>query len=222
MKRAGGLCILIFGATGLFAQHGAAPASRGGGAGASAPRPTGHGIVPIPHTPNVVYPASGTPVRSAPIYRNNYPTVYAYPVYVPYGGYVGGYYDNSYAPPAPAVPDGYSQQPNMYMGYPPPAYPAYPPDTAQSRTYVNPNVDPDADGPPPLQPDNSASNHYLIAINDHNIFAAVAYYVDGDTLHYFTEGNVHNQISISAIDRELTARLNRESGKTVDLTPAKK
>jgi hypothetical protein len=216
MKRAGGLCILFFGATGLFAQHAGAPASRGGGGG-SAPRPSGHGAIPIPHTPNVIYPASGTPVRSAPVYRNNYPTVYAYPVYVPYGGYGSGYYDNSYAPAATA-PDGYYQQPNMNMSYPPPSYP---PDSAQMRTYANPYVDPDSDGPPPMQSDNSAASHYLIAINDHTIYAAVAYYVDGDTLHYFTDGNIHNQVSISSIDRDLTARLNKESGKTVDLTPVK-
>jgi hypothetical protein len=45
--------------------------------------------------------------------------------------------------------------------------------------------------------------------------------VDGDTVHYFTAGNTHNQASLSLVDRELTDRLNRESGHEVKLPPAK-
>jgi len=49
----------------------------------------------------------------------------------------------------------------------------------------------------------------------------VAYWVDGDTLHYFTSGNTHNQVSLSLIDRDLTQRLNKESGLEVNLPAAK-
>src|ERR1700676_3788843 len=42
---------------------------------------------------------------------------------------------------------------------------------------------------------------YLIAFKDHTIYSALAYWVDGDTLHYFTSGNTHNQVSISLVDR---------------------
>jgi endonuclease YncB( thermonuclease family) len=56
------------------------------------------------------------------------------------------------------------------------------------------------------------SARYLLAFKDHTIYSAVAYWVDGDTMHYFTTGNTHNQASISLIDRELTERLNREMG----------
>lgn len=52
--------------------------------------------------------------------------------------------------------------------------------------------------------------YYLIAFKDHSIYSAVAYWVDGDTLHYFTAGNTHNQVSMSLVDKELTDRLNRE------------
>jgi hypothetical protein len=45
----------------------------------------------------------------------------------------------------------------------------------------------------------------------------VAYWADNDTLHYFTAGNVHNQVSLSLVDRDLTTRLNRESGAEVKL-----
>jgi endonuclease YncB( thermonuclease family) len=56
------------------------------------------------------------------------------------------------------------------------------------------------------------SARYLLAFKDHTIYSAVAYWADGDTLHYFTTGNTHNQASLSLIDRELTERLNRELG----------
>ena len=49
----------------------------------------------------------------------------------------------------------------------------------------------------------------------------MAYWADGDTLHYFTTGNIHNQASMSLIDRELTERLNREMGIDFTLPPAK-
>jgi hypothetical protein len=57
----------------------------------------------------------------------------------------------------------------------------------------------------------------LIAFKDHTIYSAVAYYVEGDTLHYFTEGNVHNQVSVSLVDRQLTEQLNRERNVDVRL-----
>jgi hypothetical protein len=58
----------------------------------------------------------------------------------------------------------------------------------------------------------SEPSQYLIAFKDHTIYAAIAYWVDGGTLHYFTSGNTHNQVSLTLVDRELTERLNRESG----------
>ena len=65
------------------------------------------------------------------------------------------------------------------------------------------------------------STRYLLAFKDHNIYSAVAYWADGDTLHYFTTGNIHNQASMSLIDRPLTERLNRELGIDFTLPPAK-
>ena len=64
--------------------------------------------------------------------------------------------------------------------------------------------------------------HYLIAMKDHTIYSAVAYWADGDTLHYFTSGNIHNQVSVSLIDRDLTERLNKEMGTDFRLPPAAK
>jgi hypothetical protein len=60
-------------------------------------------------------------------------------------------------------------------------------------------------------------SHYLIALKDHTIYAATAYWVDGDTLHYFTSGNVHNQVTLSEVDRAFTERLNKEAGVEVKI-----
>jgi endonuclease YncB( thermonuclease family) len=62
------------------------------------------------------------------------------------------------------------------------------------------------------EPETPEPTKYLLAFKDHTIYSAVAYWVDGDTLHYFTAGNTHNQASISLIDHDLTQRLNKESG----------
>lgn len=99
-------------------------------------------------------------------------------------------------PPAP--PQGY--------GPPPPGYgPPPPPRNA-------PAADDSSNTP--------ESPHYLIAFKDHTIYSAVAYWVDGDTLHYFTTPTTHNQVSLSLVDRDLTNRLNQESGVEVKLPPA--
>jgi len=62
---------------------------------------------------------------------------------------------------------------------------------------------------PPAAPEPET---YLIAFKDRTIYSAVAFWVDGDTLHYFTSGNMHNQVSLSLVDKELTQRLNKELG----------
>ena len=56
---------------------------------------------------------------------------------------------------------------------------------------------------------------YLIAFKDHSIYSAMAYWVEGDTLHYVTTQGTHNQASLDMIDRDFTDRLNRE--RNVDL-----
>ena len=134
--------------------------------------------------------------------------VYAYPIYV-------GGYDNSYAAPEPTP-----QQPNVTVIYPPqqqatPIMIVAGPDgeyttMAPRRREMAQETEPAAD-----------SIRYLLAFKDHTIYSAVAYWADGDTLHYFTSGNTHNQVSIALIDRDLTDRLNRELGIDFKLPAAK-
>jgi len=70
----------------------------------------------------------------------------------------------------------------------------------------------ESDANPPAEP-----SHYYIALKDHQVYLAVAYWVEGSTLHYFLAGNTHNQVSLSLVDRDLIGRLNRESGVEVKL-----
>jgi hypothetical protein len=51
---------------------------------------------------------------------------------------------------------------------------------------------------------------YLIALKDSTVATALAYWVDGETLHYVTPKQAINKVSFALIDRELTERLNRE------------
>ena len=141
--------------------------------------------------------------------------VYAFPVYV-------GGYDNSYAPQELAPQqqgDSVPQQqavPVMIQAGPDGKYTT----TAQRQnsTVYQPEQRPETAEDPDKAAD---SPHYLLAFKDHSIYSAVAYWADGDTLHYFTTGNTHNQVSMSLIDRELTERLNRELGIDFTLPPAK-
>ena len=103
-------------------------------------------------------------------------------------------------PPAPAQP-----QPQMYMA------PAEPP-RSQNEEYSGPQSSPSSTEAATTDP-----TYYLLAFKDHSIYSAVGYWVDGDTLHYITTGNIHNQVSLSLVDRELTEQLNKGRGVQVRL-----
>ena len=78
--------------------------------------------------------------------------------------------------------------------------------------------------PAPLQPSNGGmapaagagdplappENYYLIAYRNRSIYAALAWWVEGDTLHYVTTQNTHNQASLDFIDMEKTRALNQD------------
>jgi hypothetical protein len=63
----------------------------------------------------------------------------------------------------------------------------------------------------------AAPAYYLIAFKDNTIYSAVAYWVEGDTLHYVTSGNVRNQVSLDLVNADLTARLNKDRNVSVKL-----
>ena len=147
-------------------------------------------------------PAIGRGTRIAPAY------IYAFPVFV-------GGYDNSNAPQEQAAPQERAV-PVMIEAGPDGEYTTTAPH--QTSTVYQPEQRPET-----LEEPDKATDppNYLLAFKDHSIYSAVAYWVDGDTLHYFTAGNIHNQASMSLVDRPLTERLNRELGIDFTLPPAK-
>ena len=249
MRIFGGTFFAVILVAGLYAQNRASvtPAVTGsfgsvvfpGGTPATTPgmtRSFGTVVNPGGGGPRLVVPGGVVPSFARPL--NNRParhtttTTFAYPVYMG-----GGFYENSYAPDLAAQQ--FNQQPNV----PPNVTIVMPP---QQVTPVIINVGPGGgqyttttrqpainDAPEqqivdPSDPSNQLAAapdeerpHYLIAFKDHTIYVAVAYWVDGDTLHYFTSGNTHNQVSVSLLDRPLTERLNKESGINFKLSPAK-
>ena len=235
---------------GLFAQNRSGFVNTGGvtRTGGSVVFPGGTSAMPgVQRTAgSVVYPGGGGPQIGIPsaITNLNFPGhnggartgnraghsqtfVYGYPLYV--GG--GAYVDNSYVgqPNPPA-----QQQPNVVVIYPQQQPPVIinqfgsaeggPYATTVQPQTIYPQQQSMQQQPMRAQVEESSAPeqpHYLIAFQDHSIYSAVAYWVDGDTLHYFTTGNTHNQASVSLIDRELTARLNRESGVEIKLPSVK-
>jgi len=162
------------------------------------------------------------------------------------GATVGGLNNGGYRrfrTPAVAVPytypvyvGGYSDYGNGY-GYPPADQPVNPPQQ-MPQIIINQNFIPEHATPvmhdytedpsgihiyeaPGREPaDTSADENtsfYLIAFKDHSIYSAFAYWVEGDTLHYVTPQRVHNQASLSLVDRELTEKLNRNHSMPVKL-----
>jgi hypothetical protein len=153
---------------------------------------------------------------------------YAYPVYVGGSGYGYGYgsgYGYGYDPSAQQ-----QQQGNVMVIYPPPTPPVVinqnftaPPASSGEQPQDNGSdtnmhlYQAPSNNPEPAASSNETP-YYLIAFKDHSIYTAVAYYIEGDTLHYFTSGNVHNQVSLSLVDQPLTQRLNSERGVDVKMT----
>jgi hypothetical protein len=148
--------------------------------------------------------------------------VYAYPVYI--GGYYATPYISYADDSAAAAPAAQPASTNVTVVMPP-QQPVTP--VVINYNYSSaPPSGPDAGGnrAQPAEQDDSTTepSHYLIAFKDHTIYAATAYWVDGDTLHYFTSGNVHNQASLALVDRDFTERLNKEAGLDVRLpSPSK-
>jgi hypothetical protein len=240
MKTVGIFAVLLLMATALFAQNRSGFVNSGNitRSGSSVLLPAGTSAMPgVQRTSgSVLFPGGGGAQIGIPsaITNMNFPGhpgagrpaahgnaragsyVYAYPVYVG-----GGYYDNSYAG-QPAAPSPGQEQPNVVVVYPPQQAPViinqfgsgdgpYATRVQPQNIYPMQQTRPQAEEPP------AEATHYLIAFKDHSIYSAVAYWVDGDTLHYFTTGSTHNQASVSLIDRELTNRLNRESGAEIKL-----
>jgi len=51
---------------------------------------------------------------------------------------------------------------------------------------------------------------FLIAMKDHTIFPAIAYWVEGDTLNYITVQGAKNSVSLDLVDRDFSKQINKE------------
>lgn len=207
--------------------------------------PTGFGSVLFPGTgtpPPLIDPFSfsasfadrlGATISGFPGYTGRpsrgfrSPTVFP----IPYPVYVGGL-DNPYP---------YQQAPNVTIILPP-QYAAQP----APPVTINQNFLPEAASPATSESgaeDPSSSNGgvhmyvvpgraqaeapqndqilFLIALKDNSVYTAVAYWVEGETLHYITPQGKHNQVSLALVDRDISARLNEGRKVEFRLPPPK-
>jgi len=143
-----------------------------------------------------------------------------YPVF-----YGGGYYDYD-APAAPTASDfQYSAQ--YSNGYDQMTQPPiviinqyFKPDTANPVLHDYSNVPlpepPRQGGNAGDSPVNSAVSSsdqqvmFLIAMKDHTIYPAIAYWVDGETLNYITVQGAKNSVSLDLVDRDFSKQINKE------------
>lgn len=230
MKVLAGVSLVLLLSSGLFAQ------GRGGGFSGAPPKTTGSfGSVIFPGgTPatspgtqrsfgSVTFPGGGGPRLVVPGTRNlTLGPRYGLGLYGAQFGYgIPWFY--YYAPevspepqsvpvPAPSA-QAYS---NVTLMYPPQGAqtaPVVQDETGKWRSY------PPAETPaaaPPEAPSPELPN-YLLAFKDRNIYSALAYWVDGNTIHYITAGNQHNQAPLDLLDRNMTERLSKRAGDEVRL-----
>jgi hypothetical protein len=65
----------------------------------------------------------------------------------------------------------------------------------------------------------AASVIFLIAMKDHTIYPAIAYWVEDDTLNYITQQGVRNRVSLGLVDRDFSTQLNKERSIDFALPP---
>lgn len=62
---------------------------------------------------------------------------------------------------------------------------------------------------------------FMVALKDSSVYTAVAYWVEGETLHYITTQGDHNQVSLDLVDRATSDKLNRGRKVPFRLPPPK-
>jgi len=185
---------------------------RGGGR-----RNFGGGAVYIPYP---VYGGSGMGYGFDGFYASDYPSVHnpAPGTYDPiFGGYNPGpgYAEPFAAQPAPAPPtviinqnfqtDSVHPQFRDYSNVPLPQPGG---ETAPSAAAPVASAPLRTTAPGVLADDQPTI--FLIAMQDHSIRPVIAYWVQGDTLHYVSREGVLDQVSLAQVDRDFSRQLNAE------------
>ena len=120
--------------------------------------------------------------------------------YVPNASDLAQYEQANPAPVQPTWQPAYSQQ-----AYQPPA-----PQPVIINQYFGSSKNPDQ-VQAPIATDETAgppAPQYFVQFRDRTVIQVVAYWVEGDTMHYITAPNTHNQASLSLLDLDKTAKLN--------------
>jgi hypothetical protein len=131
---------------------------------------------------------------------------FAYPIFVGGFGYGGfGYYDSPYASPPYPYPyaSPYPSGPNVIV-----IQPSQPgPEFVSGDRYqtARPEITEYRAPSPAPAPEQI---YFLLPLKDKSLLPAVAYWVEGDVLHYITTAGAHHQVNIDQVDREQAAKLN--------------
>ncbi|MBZ5631984.1 MAG: hypothetical protein LAO55_02545 [Acidobacteriia bacterium] len=180
----------------------------------------------------MIYPGTGAPVAvrnprlpGSPLVAAPVPQVahrsHGVAVAVPYPVFYGGGFYDYEAPSAPVAP--YSPEAYQVPGYEQMTQPPvviinqyFKPDTASPvlRDYSNTPLPPPASQQQNIDQTANAGDQqqimFLIALKDHTIFPAIAYWVEGDTLNYITVQGSKNTVSLGLVDREFSKQINQE------------
>jgi hypothetical protein len=205
-----------------------------------APSPTGFGRLANPGGVigttggagfgRLIYPGTGAPVvgrnprlPGSPLVAlpPRVPHAHSFATAVPYPVFYGGSYYDYEPPPAPIGPDAaaaYQIQGYEQMTQPPVVIinQYFRPDSANPVVRDYSNVPLPEPAPQAVNPGDSAVNTsdqqvmFLIALRDHTIFPAIAYWVESDTLNYITVQGVKNSVSLDLVDRDFSRQINKE------------
>lgn len=127
------------------------------------------------------------------------------------------YYPRTYVPYPVFIGGGYAYDPGYGAGYADPTPVAVVNQDFQSDSGTPTMVD-YSNVPLPAPGDNTDQNAlpddqptiFLIALTDHTVLAAIAYWTDGDTLNWVSRDAKQNHISLSLVDRDFSKQLNDE------------
>jgi len=144
------------------------------------------------------------------------------PYAVPYPVYAEGA-RSAHNPPVEAangaeLPDQYPTQPPSALPQqltPPTIVDTYMAGARQSAISESRATNVSAPTCPPQPPTNSNQAQFFIALKDHWVYTAIAFWVESGTLHYVTSRGSHNQVSLDLVDRQLSQNLN--AGRLDDL-----
>jgi hypothetical protein len=181
-----------------------------GGTAPTATNPTPFG--------RIVFPGTGAPAAARNLQSNpnppsppnpNHPghsgnVLIPYPVYFPGGNYL------QYDPPQAPLANNYSQNLQQQDAAPVVIVNQYfrpdglPEDLTQSAPAAA------VQAPVVFAENQDQDIIFLIAMKDHTVYAASAYWVEDGTLNYITIQGSQNSASMDLVDRELSRRLNRD------------